>query len=196
MTRIPLPLAGAQRHKAPTVVGIDLGTTNSLVACMRDGSPRVIPDAEGRTLLPSVVCFHEDGHVDVGRRARKCLFETPDRVVYSVKRLMGRGLEDLREERRTLPYALSDEQVDVVRIRIGERLYTPSEVSAHILRALKRRAEGWLDEDVTQAVITVPAYFDDTQRQATRDAGRIAGLEVLRILNEPTAACLAYGLDR
>src|SRR4051794_17492591 len=196
MTRIDLPLAGAQRHREPRVVGIDLGTTNSLVAEMRGGQPRVIPDADGEPLLPSVVCFHPDGRTLVGKAAKAALLEYPERTVYSVKRLMGRGLADVEDERATLPYRLSDDYAEVVRIAIGDRLYPPSEVSALILRELKERAEADLGEPITQAVITVPAYFNDSQRQATRDAGRIAGLEVLRIVNEPTAACLAYGLDR
>ncbi|HTE20748.1 MAG TPA: Hsp70 family protein, partial [Armatimonadota bacterium] len=194
--KIPLPLAGAQRHKEPRVVGIDLGTTNSLIAYMRDGQPVVIGGGEGSPLVPSIVCFHPDGKVIVGEAARHCLFEHPERTVYSVKRLMGRGLADVGAERANLPYTLSDEHPEVVRIRIGDRLYTPPEVSAQILRELKARAEAHLGETVDQAVITVPAYFNDSQRQATRDAGRIAGLDVLRIVNEPTAACLAYGLDR
>jgi Fe-S protein assembly chaperone HscA len=194
--KIPLPIRGAQQHRTPRVVGIDLGTTNSLVAYMKRGEPRVIRDEAGDALLPSIVCFHPDGATLVGKAARHCLFEHPERTVYSVKRLMGRGLDDLREERENLPYRLSDEYREVIRIQIGDRLYTPPEVSAQLLRELKARAEGHLGEEVTQAVITVPAYFNDSQRQATRDAGRIAGLEVLRIVNEPTAACLAYGLDR
>ncbi len=196
MSKIPLPLAGAHLHREPRVVGIDLGTTNSLVGTMRDGTATVIRDAEGDALVPSVVYFAEDGQVVVGKAAKEHQFEHPERTVYSVKRLMGRGLEDAADERANLPYRLSDEYREVVRIRIGDRLYTPPEVSAQILRELKRRAEEHLGEPVEQAVITVPAYFNDSQRQATRDAGRIAGLEVLRIVNEPTAACLAYGLDR
>ena len=196
MAKIPLPIAGAHRHKEPQVVGIDLGTTHSLVAYMEKGAPRVIPDAEGDPLLPSIVCYHPNGQVLVGKGARPCLFEMAERTVYSVKRLMGRGLADVQEERALLPYPLSDEHQEVVRIAVDDRLYTPAEVSAQILRALKARAEEHLGEKVEQAVITVPAYFNDAQRQATRDAGRIAGLDVLRIVNEPTAACLAYGLDR
>jgi len=196
MSKIPLPLAGAHLHKEPRVVGIDLGTTNSLVASMKDGQPFVIRDAEGDALVPSIVCFHPDGRTLVGKAARRCLFEHPERTVYSVKRLMGRGLADVGDERANLPYVLSDRHPEVIRIQVGDRLYTPPEVSAQILRELKARAEAHLGETVDQAVITVPAYFNDSQRQATRDAGRIAGLDVLRIVNEPTAACLAYGLDR
>jgi molecular chaperone DnaK len=196
MSRIPLPLAGGHQQKEPRVVGIDLGTTNSLVAYMRDGAPVVIPDAEGDPLVPSIVCFHPAGRTVVGKDAKECLFEHPERTVYSVKRLMGRGLADVQEERPNLPYQLSDEHQEVIRIRIGDRLYTPPEISAFILQELRRRVEAHLGEEVEQAVITVPAYFNDSQRQATRDAGRIAGLDVLRIVNEPTAACLAYGLHR
>ncbi|MGV3719692.1 MAG: Fe-S protein assembly chaperone HscA [Actinomycetota bacterium] len=194
--KIPLPLAGASRHREPRVVGIDLGTTNSLVAIMENGDPRVIPGADGDPLIPSIVYFPPDGDVVVGNEARRYQTEDPERTVYSVKRLMGRGLADVAEARPYLPYQLSDAHAEVVRIEIGDRLYTAPEVSAQILRALKARAEAHLGETVEQAVITVPAYFNDSQRQATRDAGRIAGLEVLRIVNEPTAACLAYGLDR
>jgi Fe-S protein assembly chaperone HscA len=195
MSRIPLPLAGAQQHREPRVVGIDLGTTHSLVAYMVQGEPRVIRDEEGDSLLPSIVCYHAEGDVRVGKAARPCLVDHPERAVYSVKRLMGRGLEDAADERERLAYPLADEYQDVVRIRIDDRYYSAPEVSAHILRALRARAEQHFGEPVTQAVITVPAYFNDSQRQATRDAGRIAGLDVLRIVNEPTAACLAYGLD-
>jgi len=196
MSKIPLPIAGAQQHREPKIVGIDLGTTNSLVAYMRDGAPRVIADEVGDSLIPSIVYFDPKGDVLVGQAAKGGLFEHPERTVYSVKRLMGRGLADVEEDRRLLPYMLSDQHREVVRIRIGDRQYTPPEISAHLLRALKARAERHLGEAVTQAVITVPAYFNDSQRQATRDAGRIAGLDVLRIVNEPTAACLAYGLHR
>ena len=193
--KIPLPLAGASQHREPRVVGIDLGTTNSLVAFLKNGQPRVISGADGEALVPSIVYFAPDGEIVVGEEARPYLITEPERAVYSVKRLMGRGLEDAEAERAYLPYHLSDDYREVVRIEAGDRLYTAPEVSAQILRALKARAEAHLGEPVEQAVITVPAYFNDSQRQATRDAGRIAGLEVLRIVNEPTAACLAYGLD-
>ena len=194
--KIPLPLAGASQHKEPRVVGIDLGTTNSLVAYMKNGQPRVIPGPDGDPLVPSVVYFAPDGEILVGKDARAHLFDSPDRTVYSVKRLMGRGLDDVAEDREYFAYQLAEEFPDVVRIKMDDRLYTAPEVSAHVLRALKARAEAQLGETIDQAVITVPAYFNDSQRQATRDAGRIAGLEVLRIVNEPTAACLAYGLEQ
>src|SRR5882672_7342659 len=176
------------------IVGIDLGTTNSLVAYVEGGIPRVIPDAEGRTLLPSIVAWTPGGVV-VGEAARRQLARNAARTVYSVKRLMGRGYEDVKDELARLPFAVTP-QAEVVSIRIGDREVTPPEVSAHVLRALKQRAETYFGEPVEQAVITVPAYFNDAQRQATKDAGRIAGLEVLRIVNEPTAAALAYGLQK
>jgi len=178
----------------PHIVGIDLGTTNSLVAYVEGGIPRVIPDAEGRALLPSIVAWTPNGVV-VGEAARRQLARNAARTVYSVKRLMGRGYEDVKDELARLPFAVTP-QAEVVSIRIGDREVTPPEVSAHVLRALKQRAEAHFGEPVDQAVITVPAYFNDAQRQATKDAGRIAGLEVLRIVNEPTAASLAYGLQK
>jgi molecular chaperone DnaK len=177
------------------IVGIDLGTTNSLVAHVdAAGIPRVIPDAEGRRLLPSVVAYTPAGIV-VGEAARRQLARNPARTIYSVKRFMGRGGEDVREEARHVPFEIvpSDE---VVRIRVGDREVTPPEVSAQILRTLKQQAEAHFGEPVDKAVITVPAYFNDAQRQATKDASRIAGLEALRIVNEPTAASLAYGLQK
>jgi molecular chaperone DnaK len=176
------------------IVGIDLGTTNSLVAHVEGGIPRVIPDAEGRALLPSIVAWTPNGVV-VGEAARRQLARNAARTVYSVKRLMGRGYEDVKDELPRLPFAVTP-HAEVVSIRINEREVTPPEVSAHVLRALKQRAEAHFGEPVEQAVITVPAYFNDAQRQATKDAGRIAGLDVLRIVNEPTAASLAYGLQR
>ena len=177
------------------IVGIDLGTTNSLVAYVDGaGVPRVIPDAEGRTLLPSVVAYTPHGVV-VGEAARRQLVRNPGRTIYSVKRFMGRGWDDVRDEARHVPFTIVP-SAEVVRIRIDDREVTPPEVSAHVLRALKQQAEQHLGETIEHAVITVPAYFNDAQRQATKDAGRIAGLEVLRIVNEPTAASLAYGLQR
>ncbi|HLF49689.1 MAG TPA: Fe-S protein assembly chaperone HscA [Methylomirabilota bacterium] len=176
------------------IVGIDLGTTNSLVAWVDHGVPKVIPDAEGRALLPSIVAWTGDGVV-VGEAARRQLARNAARTVYSVKRLMGRGYEDIKDDLRHLPFQVVP-SAEIVKIRIGEREVTPPEVSAHVLRTLKQRAEAFFGEPVERAVITVPAYFNDSQRQATKDAGRIAGLEVLRIVNEPTAASLAYGLQR
>jgi Fe-S protein assembly chaperone HscA len=178
------------------IIGIDLGTTNSLVAYVdaQTGLPRVIPDAEGRLLLPSVVAFTPEGIV-VGHAARRQLVRRPASTVYSVKRFMGRGFEDVKDELRYFPFAVKPAD-GLVRLDVGGREVTPPEVSAAILKALKERAERFFDEPVDRAVITVPAYFNDSQRQATRDAGRIAGLDVVRIVNEPTAASLAYGLHR
>jgi len=180
------------------IVGIDLGTTNSLVAYMQGDSPAVIPGEDGLNLVPSVVALDEKNQVIVGNPARKFLIETADHAVYSVKRLMGRGIEDVQEELKLFPFRVADDLQpgEVFRIKVGERTYTPPEVSALILRQLKRNAERFFGGPVTKAVITVPAYFNDAQRQATKDAGRIAGLEVLRLVNEPTAAALAYGLDQ
>src|SRR5581483_10804501 len=181
------------------VVGIDLGTTNSLVAYMDGSTPRVIRDAAGGALVPSVVAFDPKSGAEgiiVGEAAKKQLITHSDRTIYSVKRFMGKGLEDVRDDLSLIPFHLAEGQKEVVRIQIGNQLYTPPEISAFILRELKRRAEAFLKEPVRQAVITVPAYFNDSQRQATKDAGKIAGLEVLRIVNEPTAASLAYGLQK
>ena len=184
------------------VVGIDLGTTNSLVAYVRDGAPRVIRDSAGDALVPSVVSLDEDGTIFVGREAQRRLLTTASRTVYSVKRFMGRGIEDVKDDASLLPFAVSGEAGGVVRIGVGDRQFTPPEISAFVLRELKQRAEehfreqGEFDFEVDRAVITVPAYFNDAQRTATRDAGRLAGLEVLRIISEPTAASLAYGLDK
>jgi molecular chaperone DnaK len=180
------------------IVGIDLGTTNSLVAYMQGDSPVVIPGEDGLNLVPSVVALDEKNQIIVGNAARKYLIETPERAIYSIKRLMGRGLEDVQDELKLFPFQLADDLQpgEVLRIKIGERTYTPPEISALVLRQLKRNAERFFGAPVTQAVITVPAYFNDAQRQATKDAGRIAGLNVLRLVNEPTAASLAYGLDK
>jgi len=195
------------------IVGIDLGTTNSLVAFMQGetatqqakpglaggtASPVVIPGEDGLNLVPSVVALDEHDQIIVGNVARKYLIETPERAVYSIKRLMGRGIEDIQEELRLFPFRLAEDLQagEVIRIKLGEKTFTPPEISAFILRQLKRNAERFFAAPVTTAVITVPAYFNDAQRQATKDAGRIAGLEVLRLVNEPTAAALAYGLDK
>src|SRR5581483_5651961 len=189
------------------VVGIDLGTTNSLVAYMAaqqanggtgDASPKVLPGEDGSNLVPSVVALGPDDQIIVGNAARKYLIETPERAVYSIKRLMGRGVEDIQEELKLFPFRVAEDLAagEVIRIHLGERTYTPPEISAFILRQLKKNAERYFGAPVTKAVITVPAYFNDAQRQATKDASRIAGLEVLRLVNEPTAASLAYGLDK
>ena len=182
------------------IVGIDLGTTNSLVAYMEGDTPVVIPGEDGSNLVPSVVALTQETNSErmvVGNRARTHLIETPDRAIYSVKRLMGRGFEDVQEELKLFPFRLDNTQPgEVLRIRLGDRTFTPPEISAYILLQLKANAERYFQAPVTKAVITVPAYFNDAQRQATKDAGRIAGLEVLRLVNEPTAAALAYGLDK
>jgi len=184
-----------------TVVGIDLGTTNSLVAYVKDGVPLVIRDRQGDGLVPSVVSFDERGTTYVGREAQRRLLTDAQRTVYSVKRFMGKGRDDVREETSHFPFRIGGEG-GVLRIGVGDKEFTPPEISAFVLRELKHRAEaffaeqGEFDNEVNRAVITVPAYFNDAQRTATRDAGRIAGLDVLRIINEPTAASLAYGLDK
>ena len=175
------------------IVGIDLGTTNSLVAYMKDGTPTVIAGRSGRTMVPSVVALTDNGLI-VGDSAKEHLTRNPERTVYSVKRFMGKGLADVQSELSYFPYSLT-EQGGVIRIQLGEKYYSPPQISAMILKELKQRAEAHLGESITKAVITVPAYFNDSQRQATKDAGMIAGLEVLRIINEPTAASLAYGLQ-
>ena len=180
------------------IVGIDLGTTNSLIAYMEGGKPVVIPGEDGVNLVPSVVALDATNQTVVGNAARKFLIETSDRTIYSVKRLMGRGVVDVQDELKFFPFRLASdlEPGEVIRIHLGEKTFTPPEISAYVLRQLKRNAERYFAAPVTKAVITVPAYFNDAQRQATKDAGRIAGLEVLRLVNEPTAAALAYGLDK
>src|SRR5438046_4502671 len=180
------------------IVVIDLGTTNSLVSFMQCVVPVVIPGDDGLNLVPSVVALDENDQIIVGNAARKYLIETPERAVYSIKRLMGRGIEDIREELKLFPFRLAEDLQpgEVLRIKLGDKTFTPPEISAFILRQLKRNAERFFGGPVTKAVITVPAYFNDAQRQATKDAGRIAGLEVVRLVNEPTAASLAYGLDK
>ena len=175
------------------IVGIDLGTTNSLVAYMKDGVPTVIPGRGGRTMVPSVVAMTDNGMI-VGDPAKEHLTRNPERTVYSIKRFMGKGLADVQSELAYFPYSLT-EQGGVIRIKLGEKSYSPPQISAMILKELKQRAEAHLGESIAKAVITVPAYFNDSQRQATKDAGMIAGLEVVRIINEPTAASLAYGLQ-
>ncbi len=179
----------------PTAVGIDLGTTNSLAAFVRNGRPVVVRDAAGAALVPSCLSFHPDGTVLVGTAARDRALTDPEHTVFSVKRLMGRTLKDLEAELKLIPHQIVERDAgdgrQVLRVRIGDREHTPEELSALILKEVRKRAG-----NPTKAVITVPAYFDDAQRQATRDAGRIAGLDVLRIVNEPTAAALAYGLDK
>ena len=178
------------------IVGIDLGTTNSLVAYVdaQTGQPKCIPGPYGATLCPSIVSLDPDGSVIVGEAARRRLLTQPERTIYSVKRLMGRGPADMQNELALFPFRIDPQSKNVIRVMLGEKMFTPPEISAFILRELRNWAEAHLGEPVDRAVITVPAYFNDAQRQATKDAGRIAGLEVLRLVNEPTAAALAYGL--
>jgi molecular chaperone DnaK len=178
------------------IVGIDLGTTNSLVAYTdpQTGTPKCIPGPNGSTLCPSVVSLDPDDSIIVGEPARRRLLTQSERSIYSVKRLMGRGVADIQSELKLFPFRIDPTSKNVIRIKLGDKLFTPPEISAFILRELKNWAEAYFGETVDRAVITVPAYFNDAQRQATKDAGKIAGLEVLRLVNEPTAAALAYGL--
>ena len=192
--RIPLPVKG---QSVDIVAGIDLGTTNTLVAQVVDGSPQIIPDREGRRITPSVVSIDDEHHPVVGDEARERALLNPSGTLWSVKRFLGRGLADLGEDLRGLPYRVEpSKHGEQVAFRVHGKQYLPQEVSAMILAEAKKRAERALGGRLRRAVITVPAYFDDSQRQATRDAGRIAGIDVLRIINEPTAAALAYGLDQ
>src|SRR6202140_4099440 len=178
------------------IVGIDLGTTNSLVAYLdpQTNQPKCIPGPYGDTLCPSVVSLDPDGRVVVGETARRRLLTQPERTIYSVKRLMGRGPADIQDELKLFPFRIDPSSKNVIRVMLGGKVFPPPEISAFILRELKDWAEAHFGETVDRAVITVPAYFNDAQRQATKDSGRIAGLEVLRLVNEPTAAALAYGL--
>jgi molecular chaperone DnaK len=178
------------------IIGIDLGTTNSVVAVMEGSEPKVIPNAEGNRLTPSVVAFTDKDDTIVGEPARRQAVTNPKRTVYSVKRFMGRRHHEVESEEKMVPYGVVGAQEEYVKIKIGDKTYTPQEISAKVLRKLKESAESYLGHKVNKAVITVPAYFNDAQRQATKDAGQIAGLEVARIINEPTAAALAYGLDK
>ena len=179
----------------PRIVGIDLGTTNSLVAIVENGIPRVIPGLDGHNLVPSVIYFGENGEVLVGNPAKEKLIEKPKNTIFSIKRFMGKGMADVRGDLALLPFDVSAQSENILKLKVFGRDYTPPEISAFVLRELKRNAEAALGEEIINAVITVPAYFNDAQRQATKDAGRIAGLDVLRIVNEPTAASLAYGLQ-
>src|SRR5579875_2362055 len=178
------------------IVGIDLGTTNSLIAEMGLTGPRIIEDAEGRKIVPSVVSLTANGKLVAGEPARELLLTHPERTVYSAKRLMGRGVGDVQDELQLFPFRIAEDSESVIKLKLGGQTFTPPEISATVLRQLKDNAEAALGAPVTEAVITVPAYFNDAQRQATKDAGRLAGLTVLRLVNEPTAASLAYGLDK
>jgi molecular chaperone DnaK len=181
------------------IIGIDLGTTNSVVAVMEGGEPVVIPSVEGSRLIPSVVAVNsKTGERLVGQVARRQAITNPDNTIFSVKRLMGRKYGDamVQKARQLLPYKIVDKPNGDAWVEMGGRDYSPPEISAMILQKLKADAEAYLGEPVTEAVITVPAYFNDSQRQATKDAGKIAGLDVKRIINEPTASSLAYGLEK
>ena len=178
------------------IIGIDLGTTNSVVAVMEGGEPVVIPNAEGSRLTPSVVAFTKDGERLVGQVAKRQAVTNPENTIFSIKRFMGRRLDEVGQETSRVPYRVVAGSDGMAQVQVGDKRYTPQEISAMILGKLKADAEGYLGEKVEQAVITVPAYFNDAQRQATKDAGRIAGLEVLRIINEPTASALAYGIEQ
>ena len=195
MPVIELSMSG--RPKSGRVVGIDLGTTNSLVAYMSGDGPAVIRDEAAGALVPSIVYYDEgQKRLLVGEQARERLVTEPRKAIYSVKRFMGKGAADVQEDLRSVPFQIAPGSEQVIRFQMGDRVFTPPEISAFILRELKERASRFFGEEVTQAVITVPAYFNDAQRQATKDAGHLAGLDVLRIVNEPTAASLAYGIDK
>src|SRR4026208_359685 len=179
------------------IIGIDLGTTNSVVAVMEGGEPTVIPNSEGGRTTPSVVAFTKDGSRLVGQVAKRQAVTNPENTVYSIKRFMGRRFSEVSEEIKQVPYKVQGTGPGGdVRVLAGGKEYSPPEISAMILQKMKQSAEDYLGQKVEKAVITVPAYFNDSQRQATKDAGKIAGLEVMRIVNEPTAAALAYGLDK
>ncbi|MBT3367755.1 MAG: molecular chaperone DnaK [Nitrospina sp.] len=178
------------------IVGIDLGTTNSVIAVMEGSEPKVILNEEGSRTTPSVVAFTKEGEILVGQVAKRQAIANPENTIFSIKRFMGRALDEVSEELKMVPYEVIQGSKSEVRIKAGDKSYTPPEISAMILQKLKKSAEAYLGQPVTEAVITVPAYFNDAQRQATKDAGKIAGLEVKRIINEPTASALAYGLDK
>jgi len=177
------------------IIGIDLGTTNSVVAVMEGGEPVVITNPEGSRLTPSVVAFTKSGERLVGQVAKRQAVTNPENTIFSIKRFMGRRFDEVSEEMKMVPYTVTAAGNDV-RVKALDKQYAPPEISAMILQKLKNAAEEYLGTSVTKAVITVPAYFNDAQRQATKEAGKIAGLEVMRIVNEPTAAALAYGLDK
>ena len=178
------------------IVGIDLGTTNSVIAVMEGSEPKVILNEEGNRTTPSVVAFTKEGEILVGQVAKRQAIANPENTIFSIKRFMGRALNEVSEELKMVPYEVIQGSKSEVRIKAGDKSYTPPEIAAMILQKLKKSAEAYLGQPVTEAVITVPAYFNDAQRQATKDAGKIAGLEVKRIINEPTASALAYGLDK
>ena len=178
------------------IIGIDLGTTNSCVAVLEGNNPVVIPNSEGRNTTPSVVAFVDGGERKVGDPAKRQAITNPERTIYSIKRFMGEKYDQVLNEIERVPYKVVRGKNDTPRIVVDNREYTPQEISAMILQKMKKTAEDYLGQEITEAVITVPAYFNDSQRQATKEAGEIAGLTVRRIVNEPTAAALAYGLDK
>ena len=178
------------------VIGIDLGTSNSVVAVMEAGKPVVVANPEGGRVTPSIVAFTDSGERPVGQVAKRQAVTNPENTVFSIKRFMGRKYDEVDEEMKMVPYEVVRASNGDVRVKVGDKELSPPEISAMVLQRLKQAAEEYLGQSVGQAVITVPAYFNDAQRQATKDAGQIAGLEVLRIVNEPTAAALAYGLDK
>ena len=182
--------------KKGKIIGIDLGTTNSCVAIMEGKEPKVLTNAEGSRTTPSVVAFSKSGERLVGQPAKRQAVVNPDNTVFSIKRFMGRRHDEVAEEEKLVPFKITEDDKGNVVVQAGEKKYTPPEISAMVLQKMKQTAESYLGEKVIRAVITVPAYFNDAQRQATKDAGQIAGLEVLRIINEPTAASLAYGLNK
>jgi len=178
------------------IIGIDLGTTNSVVAVLEGGESKVVANSEGSRTTPSVVAFAQSGERLVGQVAKRQSVTNPTQTIYSIKRFMGRRFDEVSDEMKMVPYPVERAENGDCRVKVGDKLYSPPEISAMILQKLKQAAEDYLGEKVTEAVITVPAYFNDSQRQATKDAGKIAGLEVKRLVNEPTAAALAYGLDK
>lgn len=197
MGKVAINIATGSLQKEETIVGIDLGTTNSLIAIVREDTrqPLALKETDGLALVPSIVHFDKEGNITVGNAARELLVAEPERTIYSVKRLMGKSYKDVGDHAGFFAYKVIDDNTDsLVKIQVGEKFYSPIELSSYILKELKHRAEHILKTEVNKAVITVPAYFNDAQRQATRDAGRLAGLDVLRIVNEPTAASLAYGM--
>ncbi len=197
MAKIPINLKEGSIQEDDVIIGIDLGTTNSLVAYVKEGEPVAVKENGKHTLVPSIIHFDRKGAVQVGDLARKQLLDAPERTIYSVKRLMGKSYQDVSDQRNYFSYQIiDDDREGLVKIRVDNRFYNPIELSSFILKELKARIERVIGTSIQKAVITVPAYFNDAQRQATRDAGKLAGLDVLRIVNEPTAASLAYGLNR
>ncbi|MGN6566816.1 MAG: Fe-S protein assembly chaperone HscA [Flavipsychrobacter sp.] len=197
MAKVSINIATGSLQQKDTIVGIDLGTTNSLIAIVRpdERQPIALRETDGLTLVPSIVHFDKEGNATVGNAAKELLVREPERTIYSVKRLMGKSYKDVKDHADFFAYKVIDDNTDsLVKIQVGDKFYSPIELSSYILKELKHRGEHVLKTTINKAVITVPAYFNDAQRQATRDAGRLAGLDVLRIINEPTAASLAYGL--